>query len=252
MTHEEYVHIVPGADVAVLFIHGIVGTPRHFDTRLPLVSVVPANWSVYSVLMPGHGDTVDAFAASTMEDWKRYVWQIFDHLAMTHKKVVLAGHSMGTLFALQLAVEKGDRIPFLFLIAVPICPRVSVAAVRNSVGLIFPHQHGDPRIRRAMSVSGSVKLTKKLWKYIPWIPNFMDLLSESRLTKQMLPYLQTKTIVFQSQYDELVSHRSEMFLNQCPCVQLSVLVDSTHFYYTGAEIRLVQQAFIQACEEVCL
>lgn len=250
MNHKEYVRLVPGAETAVLFLHGIVGTPRHFDERLPLVHLVPENWSVYNLLLPGHGGSVDAFSGSTMEDWKRYVWKIFDKLASTHRHVILVGHSMGTLFAIQIAMEKGEKIPFLFLIASPICPKVGVSAVRHSVGLVFPSQHADPKIQRAMSHSGSVTLTKKVWKYIPWIPNLWDLLAEARKTKQLLPKLQTKTIVFQSKSDELVSRRSETYLSQCPNAKITVLANSTHFYYTGPEIRMVQQAFLQACNEV--
>lgn len=250
MEHGEFVRLIPGADTAVLFLHGILGSPRHFDNRLPLVQLVPEKWSVYSVLLPGHGGTAVTFSAATMEDWKKYVWAKFEYLASTHKNVVLVGHSMGTLFAIQLAIEKGEKIPFLFLIAAPICPQVSFSAVQHSVGLVFPHQHGDPRIRRAMSAASGVKLTKKLWKYIPWVPNFWDLLAEARKTKQMLPELRTKAIVFQSEEDELVSRRSEEYLRQCPSAQVTVLVGSTHFYYTGPEIRIVQQAFLEACAEV--
>lgn len=58
MEHREYVRIVPGAKTAVLFMHGIVGTPNHFRDLLPLVDLVPDDWSVYNVLLPGHGGTV--------------------------------------------------------------------------------------------------------------------------------------------------------------------------------------------------
>ena len=30
MAHETYTRLVPGADTAVLCIHGILGTPNHF------------------------------------------------------------------------------------------------------------------------------------------------------------------------------------------------------------------------------
>ena len=30
MNHAEYKRMVPGADTAVLFVHGILGTPNHF------------------------------------------------------------------------------------------------------------------------------------------------------------------------------------------------------------------------------
>lgn len=249
MSHREYVRIVPGADTAVLFIHGIVGTPRHFDSRLPLVQLVPEKWSVYSLLLPGHGGSVEDFSNSTMQQWKDYVWKTFESLAQTHRRVILAGHSMGTLFALQLAAEKGEKIPFLFLIASPICPQVSLAAIIHAIGLIFPHSHGDPKIRAAMGACGSVKLTKKLWKYLPWLPNLIALLQEAGRTKKILPHLQTKTLVFQSRRDELVARRSAKFLRRIPGVQLVELEQSTHFYYTDPDTRLVQRSFVDACRE---
>ncbi len=250
MSHREYIRLVPGADTAVMFIHGIVGTPRHFDSRLPLVHLVPENWSVYNVLLPGHGGSVEDFSRSTMAQWKNYVWKTFDSLARTHRRVILVGHSMGTLFSLQLAMEKGEKIPFLFLIASPICPQLSFSAVSHAIGLIFPHSYGDPKIRSAMSACGSVTLTKKLWKYLPWIPNLWELLLEARKTKKSLLQLQTKTLVFQSRRDELVARRSAKYLKPCTCVQLCELETSTHFYYSPEDTHLVQQAFLSALREV--
>ena len=250
MPHREYIRLVPGADTAVLFLHGIVGTPRHFDARLPLTHLVPEDWSVYSLLLPGHGGSVEDFSCSTMQQWKEYVWKTFDDLARTHRHIILAGHSMGTLFALQLAIEKGEKIPVLFLIASPICPQVSLAAITHSVGLIFPHSHGDSKITAAMGACGSVTLTKKVWKYLPWIPNLLALLSEARKTKKMLPRLHTKALVFQSRKDELVARRSANYLRRCPCVALWELQSSTHFYYSDADTCLVQQAFADAIREV--
>lgn len=250
MPHREYVRIVPGAETAVLFLHGIVGTPRHFDSRLPLVHLVPKNVSVYSLLLPGHGGTVEDFSRSTMHQWKEYVWKTFDALAQTHCQVILAGHSMGTLFALQLAREFPEKIPLLFLIAAPICPQLSLAAVAHSFGLIFPHSHGDPKITAAMGSCGSVTLTKKLWKYLPWIPNFWNLLGQARRTKKSLPYISTKTLIFQSRRDELVARRSVKHLQKISKLQLHELQQSTHFYYSEEDTCLVQQAFVNALREV--
>lgn len=249
MPHREYIRIVPNADTAVLFIHGIVGTPRHFDDRLPLIHLVPENWSVHSMLLPGHGGSVEDFSRSTMQQWKDYVWNTFQTMTKTHRRVILAGHSMGTLFALQLAIEAGEKIPFLFLIASPICPQLSFSAVTHAIGLIFPHSYGDPKIRSAMSACGSVTLTKKLWKYLPWIPNLLALLAEARKTKKNLPQLCTKTFVFQSRRDELVARRSGKHLLKCPCVTLFELQNSTHFYYSDEDTRQVQQAFADAIRE---
>jgi esterase/lipase len=105
MIHQEYVRKVPCADTAVLFIHGIVGTPNHFTDLISLVELVPESWSVHNVLLDGHGGNADDFADTSMEKWKNQVHAAFDSLARTHRRVVIVAHSMGTLFALQLALE---------------------------------------------------------------------------------------------------------------------------------------------------
>ena len=64
MAHEPYFSVKEQADTAILMIHGILGTPDHFK---PLLHLVPAEWSVYNILLDGHGKTVSHFANSSME-----------------------------------------------------------------------------------------------------------------------------------------------------------------------------------------
>ena len=54
MKHEEMIRIVPGASTAVLFLHGIVGTPNHFVGGVPITEWVPEDWSLHNLLLPGH------------------------------------------------------------------------------------------------------------------------------------------------------------------------------------------------------
>ena len=46
MAHEEGIRILPEADTAVLFMHGICGTPDHFHKVLPRMQRIPENWAV--------------------------------------------------------------------------------------------------------------------------------------------------------------------------------------------------------------
>ena len=63
MNHDEYIREVDGAKTAVLMIHGIFGTPRHFDD---IVNLAPKDWSVYNILLDGHGKGVREFSASSI------------------------------------------------------------------------------------------------------------------------------------------------------------------------------------------
>ena len=80
MDQNDYIRIVPGADTGVLFIHGIAGTPEHFTKLIPLVQMVPESYSVYNLLLDGHGKTAKDFGKSSMKIWKRQVLDAFEML----------------------------------------------------------------------------------------------------------------------------------------------------------------------------
>ena len=230
MVHVSQTRHVSDATCAVLFIHGICGSSRHFRHIIPLTSQVPADWSYVNLLLEGHGGTVKDFSSASMEKWKDQVWNEFRRLSETHDRVVVVGHSMGALFALQLAVEFPEKIPFLFLIGAAIRPWVSLRGLYCCLRATFGLARQDHPVEAAIVSAGGIRLTKKLWQYIPWAPNMIALLLESRKTEKLLPNLQTKTAVFQSRADEMVSQASVRVLSRCASVELTNLPRSTHFY----------------------
>ena len=228
MIHQEYVRKVPGADTAVLFIHGIVGTPNHFTDLISLVELVPESWSVHNVLLDGHGGNADDFAATSMEKWKNQVRNTFDSLARTHRRVVIVAHSMGTLFALQLAVRFQEKIPFLFLLGVPLRPGVRLGMAVNSMRMVFgilPKEH-------ILWKAAGVNTTPKVWKYIRWIPRFLELFREIGVTETQLSDLKVPCVAYQSRKDELVTNFTAPILRKSGVMEVCELPKSSHFYYT--------------------
>lgn len=250
MPHRSQIRIVDGASCAVLFLHGITGSPCHFSKVLPMTDLVPDDWSYYNLLLPGHGGTVLDFGKSSMGQWKQKVRDVFLELSAKHRYVVVAGHSMGTLFAIQLATEFPQKIPFLFLIASPIYPRVSLKGMMLCMRAVFGLSRADHPMEMAIVRAGGIHLTRKLWQYIPWAPNMIALLFEAHRTKLALPDLSIKTVVFQSRHDEMVSPLSGRVLERHACVELITLDDSTHFYYPADEASQICDAFAKACEWV--
>lgn len=246
MDHTSQIRLVPGAKNAVLFIHGIVGTPRHFSYVLPMVHAVPEDWSYYNLLLPGHGGTVRDFSASSMKQWKQRAREVFLELSRTHDKVAVVGHSMGTLFALQFAVEFPDKVPFLFLLASPIRPFVHASGIRCCMRAIFAKAREDHPAEMAIVQAGGTALSKKLWQYIPWAPHMVALLAEAHKTEKLLPALRTKTIVFQSKKDEMVANRSGLILSRCSTAFVTTLEGSTHFYYPHQDAETILHAFKDA------
>lgn len=240
--HRETKRIVPGAKTAVLLVHGIVGTPNHFRKLIPLEVAVPEDWSVWNLCLPGHGGSVKDFGNSSMEQWRTYVEKAFLELAASHEKILVVGHSMGTLFALQLAAKYPEKMAALFLLAVPLRPHLGKQIANSSLRLVFDRIRPDhPMEASIVSACGS-QSTKRVWQYIPWLPRFVELLAEIRRTRKILDDIRVPYQIFQSEKDELVSNRSEKILEK-KGLRFVRLQDSGHFYYAPADKQRILDSF---------
>lgn len=233
MSHQEYRRIVEGADTALLFIHGILGTPRHFDFLLPLV---PKGWSVVNLLLDGHGQGVRDFSRTSMDRWQSQVRAEVDRLLAGHKRLFIAAHSMGTLFALQAALDHPDRVAGLFLLAVPLQPAPKAEAFTSAirVGLSLGEESPLPSVTAARAAY-SIAPDRRVWRYAGWIPRYLELFRTIRAVEKALPSLTVPTVAIHSDKDELVSPAACQLLARCPTVTLHRLPHSTHYYYDPAE-----------------
>lgn len=248
--HKEYIRNTPGAKNAVLFIHGIVGTPNHFRDIMPLVSLVPEDWSIHNVLLPGHGGSVRDFGKSSMKAWKAHVRQAYNALAEEHEHVFVVAHSMGTLFALQLAVAHPERIPQLFLLAVPMRPGLRWFGIENVFRVALNRVRSDRPLEVATKQACGVEVSKQLWKYIGWVPRFLELFREISVTEKCLSSLRVPAIAWQSKNDELVSNRSRDVLGRYTSILVRDLNASSHFYYTKTDREAVLQSFEEILDEM--
>ena len=246
MAHKEFIRYNPGSRLAVLMIHGIVGSPDHFA---PFLATVPESVSVYNILLDGHGKAVEDFASTSMEKWKNQVKTWLKIIFDRHEQVLLVAHSMGTLFALQAAIDHPDKIPALFLLNVPTRPHyppaTMVASVRVAWGKVIP---GYRRAFEMQNASG-VTLSRNYLKYISWIPRCAELLSECRRIRLLLPELNVPAYTFQSRQDELVAFRSVKDLEGHPYIKNTVLEKSGHFAYRQEDLPMLQQALKELIEK---
>lgn len=248
MLHAETVQILPDAKVAVLFIHGICGTPEHFRKLLPLEQMVPKAWSVRNLLLDGHGKGVQDFANSSMKRWKQQAFEAFSELADSHDQVILVAHSMGTLFSIEMALHRPEKVAGLFLIAVPLrtCPRLF--GIRNILRLTMGCLDLKDPVQAATKTVCGIQTTKKLWQYAPWVPRIVELLREMYATDQRLSGLKVPAVAYQSEKDELVANVSGRILERSGKLQVRHLHRSTHFYYHPKDIQRVQADFRNVME----
>ena len=243
MKHRAYIRKGTGPN-AVLLIHGIAGSPDHFRDLVP---IIPEKFSVYNILLDGHSGTVREFSRSSMEKWKEQVHATLEKLLVRHEKVVIAAHSMGTLFAIQAAIQHPNRIPALFLLNVPTRPWVRFSTWITSLKVAFGKL--DSPQAQAMRGDTGITMTPRLWEYLGWLPRMAELLRECAATRKRLPLLTTPTQVFQSQVDELVSIRSCKDLTN-PCIRLTVLQDSGHFVYGKEDTALLQRCLLDTLDRI--
>ena len=134
MSHSEYRREIPDSRCAVLFIHGIQGSPCQFE---PFYASVPENWSIVNLLLEGHGGEVRDFSRASMDGWKAQVAAAADELAAKHSTVIIVGHSMGTFFAMDTARRLPGQVKGLLLVAVPLVITVTPRAGFNSLRVIL-------------------------------------------------------------------------------------------------------------------
>lgn len=240
MEHQEIIRIVPGAKTAVILCHGIMGSPNHFRDFLPLI---PEDWSDCCLLLDGHGKGVMDFARSSMKKWKAQVFAQLQELMDTHERIIFVAHSMGTLFAFQAAIQYPDKISRLFLLGSPMRPFVRPSTAVNSVLMALGYVNPKSKSAMDMRTCCSINTDWMLWRYLMWIPRFLELFAEIHQTKKLLPRLTVPTRVYQSKKDELVSFSSCKDLEGKPNITLIRLMDSGHFGYGPADLALLTQDF---------
>lgn len=102
---DPYVNIIKDADCAVLFLHGITGSPAAWS---PIARAITAKGISVSVpLLPGHGTSWQELNATTFDDWLQVARLELTILCRDHQRVIVAGLSMGG--ALALALGEGLR-----------------------------------------------------------------------------------------------------------------------------------------------
>lgn len=238
MSHAPYIRQGSGR-YAVLLLHGIAGSPGHFRDLVP---VIPEAFSVYNILLDGHNGTVEEFGRTSMTKWKSQVGATLEELYAQYEKVVIVAHSMGTLFAIQAAIDRPDKIPCLFLLSVPTRPWVRFSTVCTAVRVALGKTDAAAN---AMRGDTGIALTAALWKYLSWVPRMIELLRECRRIRKRIPELAVPTQTFQSRVDELVSVRSCRDLEGQPYINNTVLYDSGHFLYGPADTALLQTRLMQ-------
>jgi len=246
LDHTEVKRVVKGAKTALLFIHGIAGTPNHFNA---FISLVPEQISVYNILLDGHGKGVKDFSRTSMKKWEDQVQGAIDELSSTHEKIYIIAHSMGTLFVIDQAI-KNKKIAELFLLAVPIKLLLKPKMFATSLKIYFDKISPDDKLAAAAKSCYGIEQDKNFFKYIGWVPRYLELFSKIRQTRKILPFLKTPCTAYQSSGDEMVSLSSINRLKQNSHISVVKLKKSGHYYYDTKDLEFLLNSFKKLIDNI--
>ncbi len=215
-------------DTAVLMIHGIVGTPRHF---LFLKDRFPDDWSLFAMQLDGHGGDVRDFAHTSLKTWQAQVRRELTALGARYRRVYIVAHSLGTLLALD-AVPNGEyHVEGMLLLAVPLRIRLTPMAPWHSMHVLFECVNESDAAMVSSREAYGIKPDKRLWRYLSWIPRYLELFSISRKVRRGIETVTTPCVCIQSARDEMVSPRAEKALRRNKRFDVRTLPNASHHHY---------------------
>ena len=240
MNNQSYILERTNAKTVVLMIHGILGTPRHFDFLMPYIN---EDCAIYNILLKGHGSDALNFAHSSMDAWKCQVEECFLDLAIKYQEIIIVAHSMGGLFAIELALKYPTKIKTLYLLqpALKIGPKTRLFS--DCLKIYFNLVKEDDYKANALIKASSIKLDPKFYHYLLWLPRYLELFKEASLVSKKVNKLKTKTYVYISDDDEMVSRRVDTCFVGLSNVTIRHLKTSTHDYYAEADQRIIIEDF---------
>ena len=239
MEHKAYKRINPDAMAAVLFVHGIVGTPNHFAE---FVTRVPEGMSVWNVLLDGHGGSVRDFSHTSMQRWEAQVRDAVEELAVSHTQIYIVAHSMGTLFAIDRAIEN-EKVKGLFLLAVPLKIAPKPRMLSNLCKVYFDKIKPDDEVAQAAKRCYGIAGDKNPFRYFGWLPRYLELFAKAKEVRKRTPLLKTPTVAYQSVRDELVSISSVKELQKNKSISIVELKNSGHYYYEQNDFAFLLKEF---------
>ncbi len=108
-------NLAPNALPPVILIHG--AGSDHSIWPLPLRRM--NGWRVITIDLPGHGGSPGAVPSSVL-DYANKIWNFLNAMGIYH--ILLIGHSLGGMIALEMALLEPERVSALTLLGVSLHP----------------------------------------------------------------------------------------------------------------------------------
>lgn len=231
----------PASRYTIVFVHGIIGSPVRFCDFYPLI---PESFSYVKVVLDGHGKKARDFSRTSLKKWEDQILSLLRLLKEKGQKVIYVGHSLGCLFGLCDSLLPEDLISSLFLLNVPLRPKLSFMTVRECLKCTFTKPENYDEMTRILKDNCCIELSKNPFVYLGWIPRFLDLFKKVRETRKIVPLVKTECICFHSGKDELVRKKALDDLRRNPSFEIHVQKDAGHYYLPEADLKEAKERFV--------
>ncbi len=124
---------LPGAGVSALLVHGLTGTP--YEMRYLGEQLSAAGVRVFAVRLAGHAGTPEELGATNHNHWYESVVDGCERLRAYGDPIVVVGLSAGGVLAARLAVDQGEALRAVVMLApaffLPFWQRAALAAIKR-------------------------------------------------------------------------------------------------------------------------
>ncbi|WP_088278835.1 carboxylesterase [Ideonella sp. A 288] len=184
-----------GNDIGVLVCHGFTGTTQ--SMRYLGEQLHGAGYTVIGPRLKGHGQTPQAMARTTAQDWIDSVDEALAALRKSCSTIFMTGLSMGGTLTLYTAATHAGVIRG----AIPINAVVQIGNP-DMAGVAFGHGLPDtvPGIGSDIKKPG---ITEVAYREVP-VPAFRQVYALAAVTHDLLPRVTCPTLVIQSREDHVV------------------------------------------------
>lgn len=245
--HKPYYYENPVSETGVLLVHGIFASPVQFTD---MANILRENgYSVMSILLPGHGDDVHSFSKATIAQWKSAVSDAIHVLSQNHIKVVLIGHSLGSLLVLDQSIQ--HKVDGIVLLSPPIRVKISLVTIRMSLHILFANANNDTDWLKSYCHIYSIDKCK-LHQLVMCIPPMLNLLKLSKSMQNDLLKYTVPTFIVHSKSDETVRTKSIAVLEKSlPNVRGTLMLEhSRHCYIDSSELEIYNEAITQFIRDI--
>jgi carboxylesterase len=238
----------PGArdDIGVLVLHGLGSTVQ--SVRPLAEALADRGWPVSAPLLPGHGETVAAFARTGFPDWLAGARDELRALASRCSGTVVIGLSMGGALALTLAAQE----PVLGVVAInpyldtndPALHAAEQSALAAGIELVPAPGDGDVRRPGAAEIR---------YQELP-VSCLRSLFAGGRALTPLLPDIAAPLLVVRSRYDAVIGPEAAALLVRSvggPVTTLE-LPHSAHVAPLDEDVDLLISGVLEHLELACL